>query len=307
MADVKAKQILIDLAGQGMSDAAIAERIQAACGYTYSGETIRRNRVKLKLVKGDAAAPRVDRVDGPALAAPPATIAPQDKADWFRQEFRECHLYPTLQKQFSQDEINTYMEEYGQVCCQFEDLVVSEFFQIDDFLKHRILINRQLIRMKELQAQIEELNAWLHQCPPRDDDTKEIKGQRIERYRLLDGAHASLHKANERYDKLVAERQKIYQNLAATRRDRLDELKGGGDSFFALLANIQSNDRAREQQGQYAELTRLAAKDVAEEFRKTITFPDGSKAPIIMDENAELPPEETEEPEIIEDFEEGDE
>ncbi len=283
--DFKAKQILVEMAGQGATDKAIAAKIREELGYEYHLETVRRCRNKLNLRDAsEAPHQRVDRVIGPSLSAAPPELPVNEKADWFRQQFRDSHLYPTLHQQFDTDEINTYMEEYGQICCQFEDLVLSEFFQIDDFLKHRILINRQLVRMKALQRQIEELNAWFSANPVKEDEEPEKKRERVERYRLLDGAHASLNKSNERYDKLVAERQKIYSNLAATRRDRLDELKSSGDSFFSLLAQIQHNDHVRAQQGQYAELTRLAAEDVQKAFREEIMFPDGSKDAVILDE-----------------------
>ena len=50
---------------------------------------------------------------------------------------------------------------------------------------------------------------------------------------------------------------------------------------------IQASETARTQHGRYAELARLAAQDINTEFRKSVTFPDGTKGPIILD--AETP------------------
>lgn len=286
--DQKARAILVEMSAQGSSDAAIQARIANECGYEYNIETIRRNRNRLELRdKGQTPGrfERVDSVAGPALTMPPPEIAEQNKADWYRRQFRESHLYPKLAKQFTSEEIENYMTEYGQICCQFEDLITSEFFLIDDFLRHRILLDRQMIRMKFWTEEIHRLQTWLSAHPLKGDEDPELKKDRIQYMRDMDSAQGSLRDANDRYDSLVAERQRIYKSLAATRKDRLDDLKGGANTFFALVAQITADDRFRAQQGQYAELTRMAAEDVQEEFRKEITFPDGNKDAIILDEN----------------------
>ena len=218
-----------------------------------------------------------------ALGVPPSNMGGSDKAEWFREQFKKTHLFVTLVSQFDQNEVDIYMEEYGHICCQFEDIVVSEYFQIDSFLKHRILINRQLTAMKKLEAEIDEVVAWIAHNPLKGEASKEERQERMERFRHLEGLRSAQNKAHERYDKLVSEWQRMYQSLAATRRDRIDELKGGGESFFSLVSMIQTSEAAREQHGRYAEMTRIAAGDINREFRKSVTFPDGSKDPIILD------------------------
>ncbi|KKK53649.1 hypothetical protein LCGC14_3092680, partial [marine sediment metagenome] len=86
-----------------------------------------------------------------------------------------------------------------------------------------------------------------------------------------------------RYDTLVKERQTIYKSLCATRRDRIDELRGGKDTFFELVAKLQHSEAERNEQGRLAQLTKLASEDIKKEFRKPTEFPDGSVNSIIMD------------------------
>jgi hypothetical protein len=206
-----------------------------------------------------------------------------EKSSWFRDQFKKSHLFKTLKNQFTTDEINGYLEEYGSLCCQFEDIVFSEFFQIDDFLKHRILINRQLDFMKSLQEELTSMTQWLAQNPIVEDESKDKKTQRIERFKKISETRMDLNKASERYDKLSAERNKISQNLSATRKDRIEELKGGKESFFSLVAALQASESERNEQGKYAVLTKIASEDVKKAFRKSVQLSDGTMEPLLMD------------------------
>jgi hypothetical protein len=277
----KAKEIFLDGISNNITNVEIAKRIEAVIGHKFHHVTIGRLRQKLKT--GNRMAPVCDSASGHIFSTPPANLPYNDKADWFREQFRKSHLYVALIKQFNTDEVRAYMEEYGQICTQFEDIVVSEYFQIDDFLKHRLLINRQLEKMKALQTAISEIKGFLELSSPKESDSKEDKAIRMEKYKLLGDHNRALDEANTRYDKLVAERQKIYQNLAATRRDRVDELKTGNKTFFDLVADIRTNDKSREQHGKYAELTRLATDDMLQQFRTTVEFPDGQNDCVILD------------------------
>lgn len=286
----KAKTKLIYLTSQGCTDKKIQEELNKEFGILWNIETIRRNRNKL--TKKESASPEV-KVDAPKpfLSSPSSLIDEKEKAEWFREQFKNNLLFKTLKDQFTEEEINIYLSEYGDLCCQFEDIVTSEFFQIDDFLKHRILINRQLKSMKDLQNEVDDISKWLSEHPIKDDDSKDDKTIRIEYYRKLDQKRSDLNKTNDRYDKLVGERKKIYENLAATRKDRVDELKGGRETFINLVALLQNSRTEREKQARYAELSKIASDDVMNEFRKNQKLPgeDGFE-PLILD--AESFPEE---------------
>jgi len=229
-----------------------------------------------------------DVLDGPVLTTPPPGLSETEKAYWFRDQFKKTHLYKTIQRQFETEEVDMYIEDFGLLCCQFEDIVISEFMQIDDFLKHRILVDRQLILGRSLQREIADLQMWFVSNPKQEDEDKDTTKFRILQQRQLDDKHRYLKGVNDRYDALVKERQKIYSSLAATRKDRLDELKGGKESFIELVGKLQHSQDERDKQGRFAELTKLAADDIKEEFRQPVEFPDGSVEPIIMDADTDF-------------------
>lgn len=285
--DPKAMEIMQQLVAQLVSDQQIREVLNDKVGYYWSLDAIRRTRRKYFGID-KTPGKTIEVSNEPALSLPPPGVLDADKARWFKDQFKQTHLHVTLKNQFDKNEIATYMEEYGSICCQFEDIVTSEFFQIDDFLKHRILINRQLTMMKSMQEEITESTKWLTQNRLEDlfdPEDKQERGDKVIRVSIL---RKELHKVNERYDKLVNEREKIYKNLAATRQDRIDELRKGGKDFFSLLIKLQNSEEERDRQGKYAELTRIAAEDIKKEFRQPIKFPDGEIAPIIMDAETEF-------------------
>lgn len=279
----KALEILENCAEQGLSDKEIQQQLVKECGYQWTTDTIGRRRRALGIHKKSGDQIDTDVMDTPILTIPPHGLSEVEKANWFRSRFKRTHLYKTIKKQFEPEEVAVYIEDFGLLCCQFEDIVVSEFMQVDDFLKHRLLVDTQLVLKREIQREIRCLQTWFVENPKIDEENKDTIRFRILRQRQLDDKHRYLKGVNDRYDALVKERQKIYSSLAATRRDRLEELRGGKETFFELVAKLQHSHDERDRQGRFAELTKLAANDIKDEFRKPIKFPDGSIDSIIMD------------------------
>lgn len=290
--NIKAMALLKKLSEQGWRDQKIQDALTQEFKCEWNIQTIRRNRKKMGVIKCESGKLSEYR---PILSIPPPGLEDHEKAGWFREQFLKSHLFRELKGQFHALEIQSYMEEYGDVCCQFEDIVTSEFFQIDDYLKHRILINRQLKSMKQLQFEIEIIIQWIATNPFEAkeldmdvDKRKELSRERVEQIRRLDDLRNAMKSANDRYEKLCEVRQKIMVNLAATRKDRQEELRGGKDTFFQLVSNLQSSAAEREKQGRYAQLTKLASEDIKDAFRKPVKFPDGVSRPIILDEHTDF-------------------
>ncbi|KKN91104.1 hypothetical protein LCGC14_0219690 [marine sediment metagenome] len=290
----KALKILIDCIKQNLSDESTQQRLIKECGYKWTIDTIRRRRRAMGVKKKSGKPTDTDMIDTPMLEALPYGLTDSEKANWFRNQLKKTHLYRTINKQFESEEVSVYMEDFGLLCCQFEDIVISEFMQVDDFLKHRILIDQQLIMKKSLQRQIDELQVWFIANPKADDENKDTIKFRILQQRQLDDKYRYLKTINDRYDALVKERQKIYSSLCATRKDRIEELKGGKATFFELVSKLQHSQNERDRQGRFAELTKLASNDIKNEFRKPIKFPDGSIEPVIMDAETDFGEEEYE-------------
>lgn len=287
----EAIEIIADCVKNGVTDKGIQKILHDKLGHKWSIDTIRRARKKnLGITKIGKEVIKENKVESksPILTSPPPGLNVFEKAEWYRKQFKMTHLHETIKKQFTDDEVLTYLSEFGDLCCQFEDIVMSEFFQIDDFLKHRILINRQLITSKSIEQEMEEIREWISNNPPSDDELTQDKQFRSLQFKKLEDQYKILQKSNERYDKLMAEGQKMYNNLAATRKDRIEELRGGRESFFSLLALIQHSEGERNKQGKYAELTKIASEDALNYLRQPQEFPDGSVDAIILDDKTDF-------------------
>jgi len=283
--DQEAMKILQAGCEQGLSDTKIQERILHECHYEYSTQTIARARKKMKFTKGEIVEEKFE--DNEILKSPPVGMSEEEKPYWFVNQFKKTHLYKNLQQQFEQGEILCYLEEYGRLCCQFEDIVFSEFFQIDDFLKHRILVNRELNTQKGIRLHIEVIQKWIIEHPMTEEESSEIRTERINKYKLLEAFSGSLSASTKQYESLIKERSKIENKLASTRRDRIEELRGGKETFLSLVTQIQMSGSERRRQGKFAELSRIATHEMKEELRKDIEFPDGEIESILMDAESE--------------------
>jgi len=279
----KAMQILKDCARQGLSDKKIQQRLVQECGIQWAINTISRRRRTMGVVKKPGQPVNTEALDNPMLKIPPPGLTDNEKAHWFRDQLKRTSMYRTLKRQFEAEEIVNYVEDFGLLCCQFEDIVVSEYMQIDDLLKHRLQINRLLTEIRFAQRQIADLQEWLSLNPRKEGEDGEKKRERILQHKQMDDQYQLVEKMSKRCDELVKARDKMYAHLAATRKDRLDDLRGGKESFLEIVGRLQHSQDERDREGRFAELTKLAAEDVKAEFRKPIEFPDGSVEPIIMD------------------------
>lgn len=277
----EALQSLVSLTKKGYTDKEVQQRLFDQFGIKWSLATIRRNRISQGINKKEEI--QLSQTDSIFFTAPPLHLNSEQQAEWFREQFQKTYLYEALKTQLTQEEIKVYIEEYGNVCCQFKDIVTSEYFQIDDFLKHRILINRQLTLIKSLENDIKDISLWLDNHPFDSLDSKEEKQSFMQKQKMLSDLRKEMDSASNRYDKLVKERKAIFDNLGATRRDRLDDLRGGKQDFFTLVAEIQTSQERRDEQGKLAELSKIALEDAEDAMHKPIKFDDGSIDPMILD------------------------
>ncbi|MCH8170854.1 MAG: hypothetical protein IIB07_06945 [Bacteroidetes bacterium] len=231
--------------------------------YQWSVQTIRKNRRKMGIDR--TSGEKQESIAGDLSSSlPPHGLSEKEKAMWFIKYFKRSYLFSILQEQFSLEEVNFYLEEYGRICCQFEDIVTSEFFQIEKYLKHRILINRQLVFTNVLQEEIKELTLWIKDHPIQEGGSPEIMKKRVQDNFALEEKRGRLQEAHIRYDKLIGEEEKMLKSLNATRASRIEQLSGGKESFFNLVVAMQHSEKERDRQGKHAELTRIASENIYE-------------------------------------------
>lgn len=239
---------------------------------------------------------RIQRSEVP-LGTPPATVAPNrmmtedQRKEFFRIQLQNSVFYDNLLMQFSEAELNFYLEEWGSLCVQFEDIVATEKRQIDELIKAEIMGNRILRNVKiaedEVLKIVDEVNALRKATT--DIETNEEAQDRDEKLNTMIRAfYAQTQAMTNDYQKNVELRNKLLNELNARRRDRIDNIKKSGTTFIGIVASLRDR-QIRDLQGQHMELVRLAKEKKKNEWRKPTLFPDGSKDCILLDSESTLP------------------
>lgn len=214
----------------------------------------------------------------------------QESAEiFFREQFKNTLYYTNLKQQFTDEEIEYYLEEWGSLCVQFEDIVATEKRQIDELIKAEIIGMRILRNIKvtdEIIREVEERSNLLRQKTDFEDNEawqdldKELSF-------MITRMAAQSNGMTSDYEKNVKIRNDILAELNARRSDRIDQLKRTGTTFAGLVQAFR--DRAiRDAQGKQLELIRMAKEKKSNDWRKVNKFPDGSKDSFLFDASSEV-------------------
>lgn len=213
----------------------------------------------------------------------------KERASFFKKELENTIYYDNLKKQFSDEEIGFYLEEWAALCLQFEDIIATEKRQIDELIKNEIIGFRIMRNVKQAENTIAVLirdTEKLHKNHKMDTDeeAQERDRQLQDMVRIMS---AQSQMMTDSYRSNVLLRNDLLDELNARRRDRIDQLRKSGTTFLNLVAAFREKE-VRDVQGNYAELMRIAKERKAAEFRAQSKFPDGNKDCILMDEKSEV-------------------
>ncbi len=81
-------------------------------------------------------------------------LVESERKEFFQTQLTNSLFYENLKLQFTEDEIDFYLEEWGALCVQFEDIVATEKRQIDELIKAEIMGNRILRNVKIAEDEI---------------------------------------------------------------------------------------------------------------------------------------------------------
>lgn len=259
-------------------------------------KTIRKVRAKLGITKGsknkisknlEKKIKNKEKVNRNVLLV---TQKQQDETrkEFFTKELRNTFYYDNLRKQFTEDEIKFYLEEWASLCLQFEDVLATEKRQIDELIKSEIMGNRILRNIQLTEEHIQSLQKEVEAFREMHDMNLEESQKRDEQLIFLIKSMAAQSSAmTNDYQKNQEARNKLFENLNGRRKDRIDQLKKSGVTFAGIVQALRDRE-TRAIQGKHMELVKMAKDKKTTEFRKPIIFPDGSKSPILLDSESVL-------------------
>lgn len=168
-------------------------------------------------------------------------------------------FFSVLQEQFSEAELEFFENEWNTIHEQFKDDVLpTEELQIIDTIKIGILMNRNLKLQKSAQLDMQLLDDQLEIELKLDEDLRDTAKMDMLRQQksFLMAGQSSLGKD---FKELVDRKNKMFENLKATRRDRISRIESSRESFLSWMSEIVNNPDRRRELGMQMEKMRLAA------------------------------------------------
>jgi CheY-like chemotaxis protein len=220
-------------------------------------------------------------------------LTEDQRKEFFKTQLTNSLYYQNLKDQFTKEEIDFYLEEWSSLCVQFEDIVATEKRQIDELIKAEIMGNRILRNVKITEEQItllqEEVDLLRKTHEMEDDEAAQERD--IQLMNMIRTFAAQSQVMSNDYQKNVALKNNLLNELNARRRDRVDQITKRGTTFLGLVESFREREM-RENQGRHTELVRMAKEKKRSEWRKPTTFADATQDCVLMDEYSIIPEKE---------------
>lgn len=234
---------------------------------------------------------QIEKDNSPYAAYASLKLNERQRSEFFKTQLANSVFYANLKLQLTSDELDFYLEEWGSLCIQFEDIVSTEKRQIDEYIKAEILGNRILSNVRitedEIERLIGEVEEW-RRIHPDLENNEEAQERDQQLYNLIRAMQSASSNMSDQYQKNVDTKNKLLNELNARRRDRIDQISKKHTTFLGLVQDIR--DKAiKDAQGRHLELVRLAKEKKKAEWRKLAMFPDGSRDSILLDEFSNAP------------------
>jgi hypothetical protein len=223
--------------------------------------TVRRARVKLGVTKGyrgkvnEINTNSSGKLDSIASAAN-AELNEIQRKEFYRSQFTNSLYYTNLKEQFTKEEIDFYLEEWGSLCIQFEDVVATEKRQIDEYIKMTLLGFRILRNINMIEEEIGKLQKEVEQwrkSHPKIQEEPESQERDDLMLDMISSMNAQAKSIARDYQQNLEMRTKLLGELNARRKDRVDQILKRGTTFQGLVEEFR-NAEVRKNQGRHMEL-----------------------------------------------------
>jgi hypothetical protein len=185
-------------------------------------------------------------------------------------------FWKDLQKQFSEEELQSLLYHWSRIITQFrDDVLPTEELQIIDAIKLEILMNRALISQQTNMTQIQKYEELVT-----DEKGKPLEVQDKDYIFNLERQIAVCRAAQETltrdYKDLQTKKAAMLKDLKATREQRIKRLEDSKQTFIGWVRNLMSNPDVRQELGTEMEKMRLAMENEAERLSEYHKYEDGT-------------------------------
>ena len=185
-------------------------------------------------------------------------------------------FWKDLQKQFSEEELQSLLYHWSRIITQFrDDVLPTEELQIIDAIKLEILMNRALISQQTNMTEIKRYEELVT-----DEKGKPLEVQDKDYIFNLERQIAVCRAAQETltrdYKDLQTKKAAMLKDLKATREQRIKRLEDSKQTFIGWVRNLMSNPDVRQELGVEMEKMRLAMEKEAERLSEYHKYEDGT-------------------------------
>ena len=184
-------------------------------------------------------------------------------------------FWKDLQKQFSEEELQSLLYHWSRIITQFrDDVLPTEELQIIDAIKLEILMNRALIGQ---QSNMKNISDYEELITVEKSKSLEIQDKdyiyNLERQIAV--CRAAQDSLTRDYKDLQTKKAAMLKDLKATREQRIKRLEDSKQTFIGWVRNLMSNPDTRREIGIEMEKMRLAMNKEAERLSEYHKYEDG--------------------------------
>lgn len=174
---------------------------------------------------------------------------------------RHEEFWPTIQMQFTEDELNMFEYYWQQINSQFDhDILPTEKLQVIDVIRYEILMSRNLKQAHDFTKTMASLTYQLEQ-EKQKDFAEQDRHLIVNIETQITAAGVSQVQLTKEVRELQEKKEKILTSLRATRGDRIKRIENKKENFFSWLEQIIENPEKRKEMGIAMEKMRLAIID----------------------------------------------
>lgn len=182
---------------------------------------------------------------------------------------REKPYWHSIKIQFSPEELEIFVVMWNRFIAQFkEDVLHTEEMQILDLIKLEVMLNRLLKQQTFIQTDIIKLEGIVSKLEYEENpDTITIAQEKMK----LQSLRASYDSLSREIRDTIKQKQSLFQNLKATRADRIQKIDGK-QTFNLWLQSLTNDYELRKRMGLDMEKMRLASEAEKRRLSEYHTF-----------------------------------
>lgn len=261
---------------EGWTDEKIAEKLGRNI------KSIRAARIKMGLSKSAAGtiSPETKLKTEKKKVSALRTLSDDEKLNSWAKLLKRSSRYDRLVSILTDGELTFFVEQWAKLHVQFEDLSFTEEDTLEELIQYQIRLQDNTRQRKEVMDNEAQLRSELAGRSLKELDLENEDERFL--FEMIQSNNRVKTDLNKDFRELTDRYQSLLESLNATRKQREDKSRIGGDTFLSLVKQFNDADYRREV-GRQEELLRLATNKQLEKLKQNHRFMDGNEEPIILD------------------------